>query len=114
MDEGTQNSILVVLAIIGAFANAIAWGWQQRQSKLQRQQTEKLAHLASDLDVRVHHLAANLDQKIYKLNRVRDLITNLLGTTAILRQEGSSSDAKVAEFIRLTMTLPELSALVAV
>lgn len=112
MDEGTRSSILVVLAVVGAFANVFAWSWQRREIKRQYQETEKLTRLTKDLDLRVHRLTTNLDQRIQKLTRVRDLITMLIQTTVIFRQGSSELSAKLNEAVRLAMTLPELEALI--
>jgi hypothetical protein len=70
--------------------------------------------LTSDLEHRVHRLAISLDQRIYRLERIRDLITGLMHVTYALRQENRSTQDKLDVAIKLNMTMPELEALISV
>lgn len=79
----------------------------------QGQDMKDLAHLTSELEHRVHRLAIHLDQKIYRLERVRDLITVLMQGSVALRQGSRLLPDKLDTAVTRGMTLPELAALIA-
>jgi hypothetical protein len=68
----------------------------------------------SDLEHRVQRLALQLDQRIYRLERMRDLITGLLQVSIALRQSSREHKHKLDFAIQRGMTFPELDALVKV
>lgn len=82
------------------------------QLQRQRRDTQQLARLTSELEHRVHRLATHLDQRIYRLNRVRDLLTGLMHVSVALRQKTRPHSDKLDIAVKRAMTFPELAALI--
>lgn len=107
MDDQLLNSLLFIVAVLTAVWNIIVW-------YRQRNETRELTKLTSDLEHKVHRLSVSLDQKVYRLNRVRDLVGELMRVAYGLRQVDRDHQEKLNLAVQREISLPELAALVAV
>jgi hypothetical protein len=113
MSKETSDAIIAIVALLGVLGSVVTFFVARVELHGQRKATEDLARLTSSLEHKVHLLATNLDQSIYRLNRVRDLITGLVQTSIGLRQKHRKQEDKLELAIKREMTFPELNALVA-
>jgi len=97
---------------MGGIGNAIAFLFARIELRAQRKETRQLAELTSDLDHKVHRLSVDLDQRMYRITRVRDLITGLMHVSVGLRQKSRPHSDMLELAIKREMTMPELTALI--
>ncbi len=112
MSQDTTNLILIIFAFVAIVGNVIAFLFTRVELMAQRKETKALTILTSDLEHKVHRLATKLGHKIQRLERLRELISNLLRITIGLRQTGRPLPEFFDFWLQREMIVPEFHALI--
>ena len=112
MDETLTNTIIALVAVVGSIGSMVAFLVARIELRGQRQETRELQKTASELEHKVHRLATHLDHRIYRLERVRDLINNVMGVSVQLRQGNRQHIEKLNAAVTRDMAMPELDAII--
>jgi C4-dicarboxylate-specific signal transduction histidine kinase len=73
----TEIAVVLIAGCFTLLANLFVIAWGVRQIQLSRKQTEDLAKLTTQLNFRLEKLNRELDQSIYRLNRARELVSDI-------------------------------------
>lgn len=116
MSKETSDTILALVAIVGAIGSAFAFVWNIFELKGQRVETKDLAKLTSHLQHQVNQLSIELGESISRLERCRDLTNNFYLSFLRLRaifldKDNYSSDEVVRANVTMQGSIVELTAL---